>query len=998
MRSQYLIYLILGTCQLLLPVATHASSPCATAWESAAQQIVTAGWASWATDINQAGCNIYQLQMRRGLEAQCPYSTAKHDADGDRYSAQNDFNQCQSHPPIGGCTNQANTVASTTTFASHVDQMEIWNNCKATATPVLINGRITKEDGSPIPNAVVSFTNYGPTAISDSSGLYSAQVVQGYTGTAKPALGGYLFTPASRSYNNVQTIQTNQDYSAQQPYTTPRNLVSGDNEMYDRFGASVALEGSTLVAGAPGAGSKAGAAYVFSLSGATWVRQAKLTGDLPYFGTSVALSGDTVAVGTCNAQGAPEGCTAGGAVYVFVRSGGNWSRQAKLVTPDTTKWSSFGMYVALSGNTLAVGPYIYQRSGGSWTLQTTLTPPSKTTFGWAVSLSGDTLAVAGSDSNANKAAVFVYVRSGSSWTLQAEITAPTGAGGFGNVITIGTPIALKGDTLLVGAISTAVGANDKQGAAYIYDRINNMWTLRTQISATNGQSTNWFGNSVALDGAVAVAGAPSYSIVKPSGATPSWTVAAGMADVFFLANGSWTEAAALIATSPGAYDWMGTSVAADNGLVAVGAPTTGSSTSAYSRGSVYVYGTATNDNKYTLVLQPSPPSGGSVTANPPSASGTYAPSTTVQLTATSNPGYQFAGWAGDVSGMTNPLTVTINGPMSIMATFTAVAPSQFTVTANASPATGGSVSKTPPMSTSYTAGTSVTLTATANAGCRFTGWSGDLSGTVNPQTVAVNKALNITANFTCSNTSPSPVTLLNSAQGGRAVAVDTASNWVLSQFADGASWQSTIVLANRDTSPITCRLDFLSDSGNLMQVQVETAAGAANADGARITVPAGGSAQIQTAGKSDSLSQGVAILTIESGSAKNLAGLGIFRALNSPRPAFEAIVPMVNPNARELTLPFDNANNFAMGLALFNGDSDLSLVDLEIHDESGMVLYTGLRALAKYSHTAFVLADEYPVTAGKRGLIMLKAGKDSLAALGLRFSPDGAFTSFPALF
>jgi hypothetical protein len=183
-----------------------------------------------------------------------------------------------------------------------------------------------------------------------------------------------------------------------------------------------------------------------------------------------------------------------------------------------------------------------------------------------------------------------------------------------------------------------------------------------------------------------------------------------------------------------------------------------------------------------------------------------------------------------------------------------------------------------------------------------------------------------------------------------------------------------------------------------MQVQVQTATGIVSADGARVTIPAGGSAQLQTAGKSDSLSQGVAILTVESGSTQNIAGLGIFRALHSPGPSFEAIVPLVTTNARELTLPFDNANGFAMGLALFNADSASSAVGVEIRDESGTVIFSGTRTIGKYSHTTFVLADEYPVTAGKRGLVALKAGKGSLAALGLRFSPEGAFTSFPALF
>jgi uncharacterized protein (TIGR03437 family) len=778
MESKHAIipFLFLGL--LHYPTPSFAESSCAIAWEGAGQQIVNAGWAAWDGDINQTGCNVYQVQLRRTLESKCPYATAKSDADGDKDHATRNLNQCLANPAIGNCSSLSNEAQAAAIFAGHVDHMEMWNNCKANVSPLLITGSITKQDGSPVPNAMVSFSNYGPSVASDISGLYSTQVLPGYTGTAVPSLGGFLFTPATRPYTNITMNQADQNYSAVQPYGPPSTLASPDTDRYDLFGEAVAVENGTMLIGAPGQASKAGAVYVFTLFGITAKQQAKLTGDVPGFGTSVALCGDTAAVGTCNSKGwsMSVGCDGGGAIYVFVRSGSTWSRQAKLVTPDTAKWSNFGQTVALDVDTLASGPYVYQRSGSTWTLQPKLTTLTPATLGWPVAISGDTLAVAGTDSTLHKEAVFVFVRSGNGWTQQAEIATPDGADEFAsasNLYDLCTPIALQGDTLAVGAESTPVGTFGIQGAVYVYQRNNGIWTLQKQLTASNNESRIWFGRSVALDQGVVVAGAPSYSILTPA------TSAVGMAQVFSLSNDVWNPVAQLIAPYPGAYDLMGTSVAADSGLVVVGAPATGNSTDTHARGSVYVFSAAPSGSQYALAMGAAPTQGGSVTANPASARGMYDPGTTVQLTAVPSAGYQFAGWTGDVSGTANPLSVVMKKSMNLTAIFTGAATgSQYAVTVQASPAAGGTVSRNPSSST-YASGSTIQLTATANPGYRFTGWSGDASGTANPLTVTVDKPLNVTANFTATgSTSTATITgVVNDASFASGGAISSGS-WV----------------------------------------------------------------------------------------------------------------------------------------------------------------------------------------------------------------------------
>jgi nucleotide-binding universal stress UspA family protein len=140
----------------------------------------------------------------------------------------------------------------------------------------------------------------------------------------------------------------------------------------DYFGFSVALSGNTLAVGAYAEDSAdSGAVYVFRRSGTAWQQEAYLkasnTGASDYFGFSVELSGDTLAVGAYGEDSAAKSVggnqvdnSAGnsGAVYVFRRSGMAWQREAYLKASNTGANDLFGYSVALSGDTLAVGAYL----------------------------------------------------------------------------------------------------------------------------------------------------------------------------------------------------------------------------------------------------------------------------------------------------------------------------------------------------------------------------------------------------------------------------------------------------------------------------------------------------------------------------------------------------------------------------------------------------------------------------------------------------------------
>ncbi len=118
----------------------------------------------------------------------------------------------------------------------------------------------------------------------------------------------------------------------------------------------------------------------------------------------------------------------------------------------------------------------------------------------------------------------------------------------------------------------------------------------------------------------------------------------------------------------------------------------------------------------------------------------YTHGTTVTLTATPAVGYHFTGWSGSETGTDNPLMVTMDSTKTLTANF---AINEYVLTVDA---LNGSVAKSPNLAT-YTHGTTVTLTATPEAGYHFTGWTGSVTGSTNPLVVAMDSTKNLTANF-----------------------------------------------------------------------------------------------------------------------------------------------------------------------------------------------------------------------------------------------------------
>jgi len=128
-------------------------------------------------------------------------------------------------------------------------------------------------------------------------------------------------------------------------------------------------------------------------------------------------------------------------------------------------------------------------------------------------------------------------------------------------------------------------------------------------------------------------------------------------------------------------------------------------------------------------------------------SASYACDTTISVEALPDSCYEFAGWSGDASGLDSPITVIMDGPKSVTASFTLI---EYTLTLTGTEGGSVLVDGTPaplPWSDSFGCGTTVTLEAVPDTCYEFAGWSGDISSEESQINVTVDGDTNLAATF-----------------------------------------------------------------------------------------------------------------------------------------------------------------------------------------------------------------------------------------------------------
>ncbi|MEO8612913.1 MAG: hypothetical protein ABI690_33780 [Chloroflexota bacterium] len=301
-------------------------------------------------------------------------------------------------------------------------------------------------------------------------------------------------------------------------WTEGEKLIASDTDAGDHFGASVAHFIDNYAAiGAPGddaKGSDAGAAYIFDYAnnGGVWIEAKKLLGTESaagdHYGASVAID-DTAAVIGAPFETGDVGQAQSGALHVHNRLA-NWGQFSRLTAAHNAINDSFGASFAIDGNYAIVGAggdddgghdpnaftdqgaaYIFFKNGVVWSQQARLTASDNgrnTQFGGRVAINGNTALVTAT--TVDGSIVYVYVRNGSQWTQQARLISPIGVSGH-----IGATLAINGDWMFI----TGDEIGDKQ--RYFYKRTGSNWALQDQFA---GAAT-----SAAMDGNWAVIGSPT---------------------------------------------------------------------------------------------------------------------------------------------------------------------------------------------------------------------------------------------------------------------------------------------------------------------------------------------------------------------------------------------------------------------------------------------------------------------------------------------------------
>ena len=334
---------------------------------------------------------------------------------------------------------------------------------------------------------------------------------------------------------------------------------------------------------------------------ASYTQTAKLTASdgeaFDRFGWSVAISGDTAVVGARFDQIGSN--LYQGSAYIFVRNKGaeTWTLQQKLIASDGTAGSLFGGSVAISGETIIIGAngedlggnenqgcaYVFVRSGTTWIEQQKLVASDGAAndgFGWNVKISGETV-VLGSigdqiGANIRQGSAYVFIRNGTSWTEQQKLTAVDGAAND----YFGWSVSISGETLVIGAYDADIGASQNQGSCYVFVRSNSIWTLQSKLTASDGAASDNFGISVAISGETIIVGA--------NGDDNGTNNQQGSVYIFVRSGTSWAEQLKLTAADGAEGDFFGSSVAISNGVAVIGAEgdTTGSNTL---QGSAYIF-------------------------------------------------------------------------------------------------------------------------------------------------------------------------------------------------------------------------------------------------------------------------------------------------------------------------------------------------------------------------------------------------------------------------
>ena len=355
--------------------------------------------------------------------------------------------------------------------------------------------------------------------------------------------------------------------------TQETKLTASDGERNDVFGVIVDVEDNLAVIGARADddnGRESGSAYVFEKVDGEWVETTKLTasdgdaGDL--FGDSLALGGDIIVVGAWEDEDLGSGS---GSAYVFEKVDGEWVETAKLLASDGTEEDFFGISPGVVDNTIVVAApgdehdtgavYVFEKVEGEWVETTKIAARDGSrgdAFGRFLSVQDDKMIVGamGDDTHGNNSgAAYIFEKIDGVWTETAKLTASDGT----DHNLFGRQARIDGDRVIIGAYK-----NENKGAAYIFEKIDGVWTETAKLTASDGADKDSFGRSVYIQDHIAVVGARADDDNGDE---------SGSVYIFEQIDGEWIEIEKITASDGGEGDRFGRRVFLDGNNLFVGA-------------------------------------------------------------------------------------------------------------------------------------------------------------------------------------------------------------------------------------------------------------------------------------------------------------------------------------------------------------------------------------------------------------------------------------------
>ena len=299
-------------------------------------------------------------------------------------------------------------------------------------------------------------------------------------------------------------------------------LTASDGAPNDFFGQAVAIDEDTLIVGASGhdaLGFETGAAYVFQRENGTWGQKEKLMPNSPLdvrFGWSVAIDGETIVVGApYRNQGEIINL---GSATIFTHKGGRWEMQTRLTSGRSGGAGNsdlFGWAVDVEASMIAVGAhlaevvYLYKFSNGQWHEQTVLkdtTPSSQ--FGYSLSLAGNTLVVGAPAANSlgPRAGVAIrFVEQERGWVETGRFL-PVGLSPGSR---FGWAVATVVYVIVVGARELGGGMDvEEAGSVFAFQWVEGQPIFLGEYASPTPSRQAHFGHAVAVHSAIVLVGIP----------------------------------------------------------------------------------------------------------------------------------------------------------------------------------------------------------------------------------------------------------------------------------------------------------------------------------------------------------------------------------------------------------------------------------------------------------------------------------------------------------